>query len=101
VIQRRADRSRPTAKSPSWPNRKEPFVTNAEHCQSLLQAAGWSTGERAITTVVGVQYVVDGVNGEKVIRAVAATSAGAWLQAARLTGMVHPPSLTHLGRPLK
>jgi hypothetical protein len=39
----------------------------AEECQSRLHAAGWSTGERAITTAAGVQYVVDGVNGENAV----------------------------------
>jgi hypothetical protein len=47
-------------------------------------------GRRAIATAEGVQHVVDGVNGENAIRAVAATSADAWLQAveqARALGM--------------
>jgi hypothetical protein len=63
----------------------------AEECQSRLHAAGWSTGERAIATTEAVQYVVDGVNGENAIRAVADTSAGVWLQAveqARAVGML-------------
>jgi hypothetical protein len=63
----------------------------AEECQGRLHAAGWSTGERAIATTAGVQYVVYGVNGENAIRAVADTSADACRQAveqARALGML-------------
>jgi hypothetical protein len=66
-------------------------MTTAEECQSRLHAAGWSTGERAIAVAKGVQYVVDGVNGENAVRATAPTSADAWVQAveqARALGML-------------
>jgi hypothetical protein len=52
----------------------------------------WSTGEQAIATETGVQYVVDGVNGENAIRAVSPVFS---VDAARpLCGMV-PPAIFH------
>jgi hypothetical protein len=71
----------------------------AEACQALLDRAGWTTGERAIATVVGVRYLVDGTNGENTIRAEATTSADAWLQAVEqatslgMLGRNHPRDL--------
>jgi hypothetical protein len=51
-----------------------------------LHRAGWTTGERAIATRACIRYLVDGTNGENAIRAEAAASADAWLQAMAQAG---------------
>jgi hypothetical protein len=52
-------------------------------CLAALHRAGWSIGEAAFATETGGQvWVVSGSNGENLIRAEGATTAGAWRSAA-------------------
>ena len=65
------------------------MIPDDAHCR--LHAAGWSLGEYAVAGPAGLRHVVEGANGENLLRAAADTSAGAWrlsLEQARSLGML-------------
>lgn len=57
-------------------------MAKADEIRRELAAAGWSMGEYACTTSEGVNYVVDGANGENVVIAREKSSDAAWKNAA-------------------
>jgi hypothetical protein len=67
-----------------------PFPTVEEEGYDRLHRAGWSLGIYSLAGPHGVVYVVEGVNGENVIRGEGDTSDAAYLSAcdqARVVGM--------------
>jgi hypothetical protein len=64
-----------------------------DEAHAALAAAGWSLGEFAVSTSAGIRFIVEGVNGENVIRAEAPTLAEAFhfaAQQAGALGMLRP-----------
>jgi hypothetical protein len=68
------------------------FATSPlEVAHAALHAAGWSLGEFAASTAHGIRFIVEGANGENVIRAEGDTLAEAFQKAlgqARSLGML-------------